>query len=297
MGKRKSKTSKQRQARASASASSKSKSKTTAFGVEVRKGTGGRNGGTTTTAPAATTATAQTTSVHPGRKGGKATDKRGFGGRTFAAGDLPGAAGRKGKGKNDANNDPELSEFDRQHDSLHERVHTDRMKRRARQTNKKEVGTSSSSISFAAPTLRVGDQRTPEEMVTEAARAMDRGMSEIGGGAAAVAPPVQMEANLLQVLAARKREEWASSDGRKKLKGGFATETKNAFAALDELDSDEDEDDADPGGWGGTARSETMAPSAKPVFSFSPASFSFSCPPIQTAVVVGTAAVDDDPDL
>ena len=306
MGKKKSKTAKKKQAKA-ASRAKQAKAKTTAFGVSVVKGSKGRGGATGGGGGHGGNDHAAASIGHNANKKGG-----GSGGRNSASSsahhNMQHDATRRAASMDDERND-----FDRQHASLQERAE-------ARQRQQKEGGkkrgnrkhqqhmqqpqSSSLFTNLAQSSIKLGPA-TVGEMVDDAADRVAAGMTAIGAALSPVgtarrpaAPPntpsstggVGGSANMLQVLAAQKRQEWSAQ------KYMLQPESKpkddqmgdNRFAGLDNGDSDSDDN-----GWGAADGDKPV--DAPPAFNFAPASFAFGHN--NAAGAQQQPGGDDDPDL
>ena len=304
MGKKKSKTAKKKQAKA-ASRAKQAKAKTTAFGVSVVKGSKGRGGATGGGGGLGG-------NDHAASSVGHSANKKGGGSGRNSASSSAHHNMQHDTTKRAVTMDDERNDFDRQHASLQERAE-------ARQRQQKEGGkkrgnrkhqqhmqqpqSSSLFTNLAQSSIKLGPA-TVGEMVDDAADRVAAGMTAIGAALSPVgtagrpaAPPntpsstggVGGSANMLQVLAAQKRQEWSAQ------KYMLQPESKakddqmgdNRFAGLDNGDSDSDDN-----GWGADGDQPVDAP---PAFNFAPASFAFG--QNNTASAQQQPDGDDDPDL
>lgn len=304
MGKKKSKTAKKKQAKAASRA--KQKAKTTAFGVSVVKGSKGRGG-------AAAGGGGNGGNDHAASFMGHNTNikKSGGGGRSNATSSSANDAMQHETTRRAVSKDDERNEFDRQHASLQERVEARQQKaggkkrgNRKHQQHTQESQASSLFTNLAQSSIKLGPA-TVGEMVDDAADRVAAGMTAIGaalspvGGTAGrpVAPPntpssiggVGGNTNMLQVLAAQKRQEWSAQKYMLQPESTAKDDQMgdNRFAGLDNGDSDFDDN-----GWGADGDQPVDAP---PAFNFAPASFAFG--QNNTASAQQPPGGDDDPDL
>ena len=307
MGKKKSKTAKKKQAKA-ASRAKQAKAKTTAFGVSVVKGSKGRGGAAGGGGHGGNDHAASSVGHNMNMKGGGS-------GRSNASSsahhNMQHDTTRRVVSRDDERND-----FDRQHASLQERAEARQRQQKAggkkhgnrkhqqQQQQQQQPQSSSLFANLAQSSIQLGPA-TVGEMVDDAADRVAAGMTAIGaalspvGGTAGrpAAPPntpsstggVGGSANMLQVLAAQKRQEWSAQ------KYMLQPESKakddqmgdNRFAGLDNWDSDSDDN-----GWGADGDQPVDAP---PSFNFAPASFAFG--QNNAAGAQQQPDGDDDPDL
>ena len=305
MGKKKSKTAKKKQAKA-ASRAKQAKAKTTAFGVSVVKGSKGRGG-------AAGGGGGHGGNDHAASSVGHNTTKKGGG-----SGRINASSSANHTMKHDTmrlrqalSKDDERNDFDRQHASLQERAEADRQRQqkaggkkrgnRRHQQRAQESNPSSLFTNLAQSSIKLGPA-TVGELVDDAADRVAAGMTAIGAALSPVsgtagrpaAPPntpsstggVGGSTNMLQALAAQKRQEWSAQKYMLQPKGKANDDSidDNRFAGLDNGDSDSDDN-----GWGAGANGDQQV-DAPPTFDFAPASFAFA----QKHPVDGG---DDDPDL
>lgn len=308
MGKKKSKTAKKKQAKA-ASRAKQAKTKTTAFGVSVVKGSKGRGG-------AAGGGGGHGGNDHAASSvGHNNVNKKGGGsGRINAS---PSASHNM---KHDTmrlrqavSKDDERNDFDRQHASLQERADARQRQQKAggkKRGNRKhqqrvqEPQPSSLFSNLAQSSIKLGPT-TVGEMVDDAADQVAAGMTAIGaalspvGGTAGrpAAPPNTPSStgggstNMLQVLAAQKRQEWTAQKYMLQPESKAKDDDQmgdNRFAGLDNGDSDSDDN-----GWGAGAGGDQPV-HAPPTFDFAPASFAWRN---DMASAQQHPGGDDDPDL
>jgi hypothetical protein len=289
MGKKKSKVAKKKQAKA-ASRAKQAKGKTTAFGVSVVKGSKGR--GTSSSSDSTAGPSNKSRSMaHTATK-----NRSGFGGRNDAS----------TRGRHVAAKDNERNDFDLEYASLQERAGARQRQQKAGGKNRgnrkhhhqmqQQQEASSLFSDLAQSSIKLGPA-TVGEMVDDAADRVAAGMttigaalSPVGGAVGPTAPPntPSGSSNLLQVLAAKKRQEWSAQKYMLQAPDGNAGEDQmgnNRFASLDNGDSDSDDN-----GWGVGGRNSASTP---PAFQFARASFALR--PERAGRAQPDS--DDDPDL
>lgn len=327
MGKRKaSKTAKKKKAKAASRA--RAKTRTAAFGVAVVKGSKGRGRQDNINSSFSGENSAQGGTA---KKAGKSS----FGSKSFAA--SADQLREKQKQRASPNTKEERQDFDRAYASLQERADAKQQQRRSgngkkrQQRNQQQISSALFS-NLADSSVKLGPA-TVGEMVDDAADRVAAGMSEIGqqisplgkmpsappntpsvprsmfGGAAPheqtsageVAEAAgQKNTNLLQVLAAQKRKEWAAQkytiqpEPQSQVKGDSLGDNRYAF--LDNGDSDDDDR-----GWGADDDDGSAPQPATPAFQFAPPSFSAGDQSFAggrtNATENAVNEVDDDPDL
>ena len=332
MGKRKaSKTAKKKQAKAASRA--KARNQTAAFGVTVVKGSKGRSRQDNNNNNNSSFAGRNNAQVKVVRKAGKPRSTA-FGSKKFtASSDQNRARQQHQRATASPNAKEERQDFDRAYASLQERADVRQQqkcgggfgKRRNKKSGKQQQGASSLFSNLDDPSIKLGPE-TLGEMVDDAADRVAAGMSDIGQqispfGKMPSAPPNtpsvpraifnadahkpqaaaapaegQDHTNLLQVLAAKKREEWAAQkymlQPESKPQDKNDSMGDNRYAFLDNGDSDEDDN-----GWGDDGSVQETAPA----FQFAPPSFSAggsSFGEVNATANTGAGDVEDvDPDL
>mmetsp|Transcript_22104 Transcript_22104/g.45753 ORF Transcript_22104/g.45753 Transcript_22104/m.45753 type:complete len:332 (-) Transcript_22104:2078-3073(-) len=331
MGKRKaSKTAKKKKAKAASRASAKNR--TAAFGVTVVKGSKGRGRQDNSNSSFSGENNAQSGTT---KKAGKSS----FGSSSFATSADQLRVKQKRRAipntKEERQDfDRAYASLQERADVKQQQKRSGKGKKRSsKQSNQQQISSALFS-NLADSSVKLGPA-TVGEMVDDAADRVAAGMSEIGqqisplgkmpsappntpsvprsmfggaaphqqtlaGEAAAAAAAGQKNPNLLQVLAAQKRKEWAAQkytmqpEPQSQVKGDSLGDNRYAF--LGNGDSDDDD-----GGWGAGDGGSALQPATAPAFQFAPPSFSAGDPSFAGGRTDATEnagnEVDHDPDL